>query len=257
MAYLSCHFYSKYLAHQTQICVALPEAYGKPVQKEYPLLYLLHGRGDDSTSWLRLSSVERFADEHRVAVVMPSAETSFYMDGIYGKRFFSYLTIELPAVVQQWFPVTSSPESTYIAGLSMGGYGALKIALSMPERFAGIGIFSAGIRPDLLPDFAPTPEENDILHENIRLAFGEPPMKAENIPQELLRMRLQEGRKIPPILHYEGSEDMLYEMNRDFRVFAESLPIPYHYEEWPGEHNWVFWEEALRKLFEAFFTERE
>lgn len=255
MAYISCHFYSRYLAHQTQICLALPEAYGKPFQESYPVLYLLHGRGDDCTSFLRNSSVERLADEYGVAVVMPSAETGFYVDGTCGKRFYSYMTRELPAVVRQWFPVSARPEQTWLAGLSMGGYGALRIGLSLPERFAGIGIFSSGIRPDQFPDFAPTPEENEILHENIRLAFGAAPMSPKDIPQELLRMRLQEGRPVPRILHYEGCQDMLYEMNQEFRSFAESLPIRYHYEEWQGEHDWIFWEEALKKLFHEFFGE--
>lgn len=253
MAVIDCHFYSKYLAHQTEICVILPEIYGKPPKAEYPLLYLLHGRGDDCTSWLRNSNIERYADERNVAVVMPSAETSFYMDGVCGKRFFTFLTKELPCVVRLWFPVSKKAEKTYLAGLSMGGYGALKIGLTYPEAFAGIGIFSAGIRPDKMPDFALTPEENEILHENIRQAFGAGDFKPENIPQELILARIREGKKIPPVCHYEGRQDMLYDMNREFRDFAEAQPIHYRYEEWDGGHDWIFWDEALRRLLEQFF----
>ena len=253
MAYLSFHFSSRYLAHQTQVCVALPEPNGNPMQERYPVLYLLHGRGDDATSYLRNSSIERYAQEHQVVVIMPSAETSFYVDGRVGKRFFSYLTKELPVVARQWFPISRDKKDTFLAGLSMGGYGALKIGLTLPEHFSGIGVLSAGIRPDQMPDFMPTEEENEILHENVRLAFGEAGMDADDIPQELLKKLVQEGREVPPIYHMEGTMDMLYEMNQDFRTLARTLPVPYHYEEWEGGHDWIFWEKALDKLFTEFF----
>ena len=256
MAYINCRFYSKYLAHQTNVCVLLPELYGREPQDAYPVIYLLHGRGDDCTSYTRNSCIERYADEHGIIVVMPTAETSFYVDGVSGKRYFSYLTGELPELVRTWFPITRDPDCTFIGGLSMGAYGALKIGLTFPERFAGIGILSAGIRPDLLPDFAPTEEENEILHENIAQAFGTE-MAPENIPQVMIESILAEGRKVPAIRHYEGKQDMLYEMNEDFRKFAESRPLDYKYEEWDGLHDWVFWDTALQKMLNAFFGGKE
>ena len=253
MTYISCRFYSKYLAHQTEICVLLPDTCNMEPEKDCPVIYLLHGKGDDCTGYTRLSPVERYAEAHQVAVIMPSAESSFYVDGVYGKRYFSYMTKELPDVVHRCFSLTRDPKKTYIAGLSMGGYGALKIGLSEPERFAGIGVFSAGVRPDQFPDFEPTEMGNEILHEDVRRAFGDGPLSPENIPQELLRARVAEGRSIPPIFHYEGSRDFLYEMNQDFRTVAERLPVPYHYFEWDGDHDWVFWDEALRRLFDELF----
>lgn len=256
MATVSYHFYSRYLAHQTQVCAVLPEINEDPLPDSYPVLYLLHGRGDDCTSYIRNSSIERYANEHQVIVIMPSAETSFYVDGVYGKRFFSYMTKELPRAMGHWLPIAQQPDRTFIAGLSMGAYGALKIGLTFPETFAGIGIMSAGIRPDQLPDFMPTREENDILHEDVRRAFGDGTFKPEDDPQELIKTRLSEKRAIPPILHYEGRQDMLYGQNSDFRAFAESLGLNYRYEEWDGEHDWLFWEEALRRLMNAFFKER-
>ncbi|MER2024676.1 MAG: MBL fold metallo-hydrolase [Eubacteriales bacterium] len=96
MAYINCHFYSKYLAHDTEISVVLPELWSGIPEGGYPVMYLLHGRGDDATSWVRRSSIEEYACEHRTAVVMPSAECSFYLDGVFGKRYFSYMTGELP-----------------------------------------------------------------------------------------------------------------------------------------------------------------
>lgn len=257
MAYISCRFYSKYLAHQTNVCVLMPELYGKEPKREYPVIYLLHGRGDDCTCYTRYSNIERYVDEHEVIAVLPTAGTGFYVDGVNGKRYFSYLTKELPEVIRSWLPVTKDPEKTFIAGLSMGAYGALKIGLTYPERFAGIGIMSAGIRPDKLPDFAPTDEENEILHENIRQAFGEDTISPEDNPYELLSARIAEERVIPAIRHYEGRQDMIYDMNHDFRVFAEDLNIDYKYEEWDGGHDWKFWDEAMQKMLDEFFGDKQ
>ena len=253
MAYTSCRFYSKYLAHQTNVCLLIPECNGKEPEGEFPVLYLLHGRGDDCTSYVRNSCIERYAEEHRVLVVLPSGETGFYVDGVNGKRFFSYMTKELPMVMRSWFPVSKDPGRTYITGLSMGAYGALKIGLTYPERFAGIGIMSAAVRPDQFPDFAPTDEENDILHEDVWQAFGKGAMAPEDIPQELILARRREGRPIPPIRHYIGKQDMLYEMNDDFRRFALAEALDYRYEEWDGGHDWIFWDEALPVMLKEFF----
>lgn len=254
MAYISCRFYSKYLAHQTNVCVLMPEFYGKDPKDDYPVLYLLHGRGDDCTSYVRNSRIERYVEECGIIAVLPTAGTSFYVDGVNGKRYFSFLTKELPEIIKSWFPAAKDPSKTYIAGISMGGYGALKIGLTYPEHFAGIGIMSAGIRPDQLPDFAPTDEENEILHENIRQAFGDGTIRPEDIPQNLISVRLAEKRPIPSIRHYEGKQDMIYEMNDDFRKFAENQPLDYRYEEWDGFHDWVFWDEAMQKMFNEFFN---
>lgn len=248
MAYISTHFYSKYLAHDTQITIALPDDPNQIPKGGFPLLYLLHGRGDDATSWIRRSSIEEYACGHGLAVVMPSAECSFYRDGVSGKRYFSYMTKELPRLVKAWFPVTKDPGRTCIAGLSMGGYGALRIGLSCPEAFSAIGIMSAGIRPDQIPDYEETDTGNEILHEDIRAAFGEGTMKPEDNPFEMILDRIREGRRIPGILHYEGKQDMLYGMNQDFRNFALENGLDYIYEEWDGFHDWKFWNRAIEKM---------
>lgn len=255
MALFQCNFFSRYLSHETQVEVFLPDDNGSV--KPYRVLYLLHGRGDSCSSWVRNTSIEQYANQYGIALVMPFAETSFYVDGVYGKRYYSYLTKELPEKLLGWFPLSARPEETYMAGLSMGGYGALKIGLTLPERFAAIGVFSVGIRPDLFPDFCPTPEDNEILHEDVRRAFGDHGMQEKDIPEALLRKCVEENRAIPQIFHYEGKQDMLYEMNADFRDYASKLPVPYRYEEWDGEHCWAFWDEAIQKFLREIFPFEE
>src|SRR6476619_7886720 len=103
---------------------------------ETPVLYLLHGLSDDDTIWLRRTSIERYVAALGLAVVMPQVHRSFYTDEAYGNRYWTYLSEELPEIVHGFFRLSRRREDTFVAGLSMGGYGALKWALRDPGRFA-------------------------------------------------------------------------------------------------------------------------
>ena len=252
MALFQCTFFSKYLAYDTQVNVILPEDRSSLPEKAegkatYPVLYLLHGRGDNCTSWLRNSRIEQLACQHQIAVVMPSAEDSFYVDSVNGKRYFSYMTKELPALMQRWFPISSEPEHTFIAGLSMGGYGTLKLGLTEPERYAGIAFFSAATDPQQLYNLFDDPMDSSIINDNLNRVFGGLPFPAEYIPIELLKARIKEGCRIPPMIQFEGKQDMLYDMNQQFLQEAKQLGQSIHYEEWDGEHDWKFWDVAIER----------
>ena len=123
---LNCHFRSAVLRRNTSITVILPtpEEESAPIQKDMKVLYLLHGLHGDETSWMRYTSIERYASESVIAVVMPGVGNSFYQDMAHGERFYTYMTEELPKFIEGLFPVSRKREDTYIAGLSMGGYGA-------------------------------------------------------------------------------------------------------------------------------------
>src|SRR5262245_52048408 len=123
MALLTCHVYSEALEVKTTISIVLP----RTTKGEAPVLYLLHGRTDDHTSWQRYTSIERYAEAAGLAVVMPSAHNSFYADEVRGHPYWTYVSEELPSIVQSLFRVSDRPEDTFVAGLSMGGYGALKL----------------------------------------------------------------------------------------------------------------------------------
>ena len=151
MALLHVHYFSDALGVQTSVEVILPEmkqGIGVEASGECELpkvLYLLHGYSDDHTIWQRRTSVERYAAAHNLAVIMPGVNHSFYCNEFHGERYWDFVSQELPAVMHRFFRLSDKPEDTFVAGLSMGGYGAMKLALNFPERFGAAASFSGAV----------------------------------------------------------------------------------------------------------------
>ena len=139
MAFLRCEIAAESLRMATAVDVILPD---KGDLHDAKTLYLLHGLTDDCTGWTRYTAVERYARERGMAVVLPEVQRSFYTDMVYGLPYFTYVSEELPAVCRRMFGLAAAREQNYIFGLSMGGYGAMKCALTYPERYAGAASFS-------------------------------------------------------------------------------------------------------------------
>src|SRR3954464_2876128 len=152
MALVRCDFFSDVLGLSTSMTVVLPQATsaqigmtGAATGGDAPVLYLLHGLSDDDTIWLRRTSIARYAAPLGLAVVMPQVGRSFYTDEAHGNRYWTFLSEELPAVVGSFFRISDRREDTFVAGLSMGGYGAVKWALRQPERFAAAATLSGAL----------------------------------------------------------------------------------------------------------------
>lgn len=153
MALIRCNFFAETLELATSMTVLLPQPTTAQIGVEDgpednappPVLYLLHGLTDDDTAWTRYTSIERYAAERGLAVVMPQVHRSFYADEAYGMRFWGFLSEELPRIVQRFFRVSDRREDTYVAGLSMGGYGAMRWALRQPERFSAAATLSGAL----------------------------------------------------------------------------------------------------------------
>ena len=152
-----CNFFSKALLNHVDVDILLPgvgdnDCVGASLediyapQKPFPVLYLLHGALDDHTMWLRHTNIEEFAEKAGLAVVMPSGQNGFYTNAKYGLNYFDFITKELPLFVQKYFPVSTKREDTYIAGPSMGGYGASKCALR-PDLYAAFADLSGAVDP--------------------------------------------------------------------------------------------------------------
>lgn len=242
MALINCKFFSETLLIHTEIIVIIPQP---PMVPEEPIdpnhkhkvLYLLHGLSDDQTAWTRQTSIERYANDYGIAVVMPAVNRSFYADMHYGAKYWTFITEELPLFVQRMFAISSKREDNYVAGLSMGGYGAFKLALRHPERFNAAASLSGAL------DIAPRKEESPEIFTQV-YGDADKPLAVEDDLIKLLGER--KPAELPRLFQCCGTEDFLYEDNIRFRDVARQHDISLHYEEEPGDHNWGYWDMKIQ-----------
>lgn len=259
MALMQVSFYAQTLGLCTQAYVILPQqthgigVSGTKTKKDrYPVLYLLHGASDDHTIWLRRTNIERYVAKMGLAVVMPAVHLSRYENMVHGPKYYDYITKELPQIMQSFFPISAEPEDQYIAGLSMGGMGALKFGLTKPEQYAAVGVFSSG---NLFYR-----EEGHYMKQKNRLSGGAPIMEAiygtssheglkgsEWDPFVAAEAALKKGQAMPRFYHVCGTEDFLLDSARLTKEWFEQHPqIDYTYQEAPGAHTWDFWDEWIQ-----------
>ncbi len=143
------NFFSDTLGMRTMLGAILPQRSFKDARlgkrPAYRTLYLLHGYSDDHTAWQRWTSIERYAEKHNLAVIMPAVQLSFYTDMAHGGKYWQFISEEIPVIARDLFPLSSNRADTFVAGLSMGGYGAFKLALSHPDRFAAAASLSGAV----------------------------------------------------------------------------------------------------------------
>lgn len=264
MALVSLDLYSYELAMNTQATVILPERRGvphSPHDEPYPVLYLLHGHGQDHTSWTRLTRLEFYLQNSDVIVVMPNGNRGSYVDGVNTHRYGTYLTEELPRAMKNWFNITSDRTHTFIGGMSMGGYGTLRAALSRPDLYGAACALSAGIRMGSLDlngqaDKGLTIPTVPEIDRNFQNTFG-PWDEYDGSPFDLKHLARQvsagSGPK-PRILQLCGTEDPLREQNADFAEFlrSECPNISHTYQESPGIHDFNFWDRECVTMLKFF-----
>jgi S-formylglutathione hydrolase FrmB len=221
--------------------VLLPEPSAQQTARPaHPVLFLLHGLSDDETAWARFSSVERYVQTLNLAVVMPNVHRSYYSNMKHGYRYWDFISEELPNKARALFPLSTRRELNFVAGLSMGGYGALKLGLSKPESFSAIASLSSSCD---LRSLRGRPEE-------LALVFGDIAgiRKSGGDLQELARTAASSGGPNPKIFQSCGTEDELLPGNRDFRDFIAPLGFDYTYEEAPGAHDWAYWDQGIQRI---------
>lgn len=214
--------------------------------EDFPVLYLLHGLSDDASAWQRYSTIESLARYYGLVVVMPSGGRSIYADQDNGQAYFTYITEHLPAYLSKMFRFTREREKTFVAGLSMGGYGAFKAAFLHPEMYAAALSLSGLLVLD--PAMIPPDKMYDpkLMHE-LDLVFGGLGTVAgsTNDPVTWLKWYASEPARFPKLSISCGTEDDLLEMSR---FFANGLRLgggSVDYEEHPGKHNWDYWTEHI------------
>jgi putative tributyrin esterase len=245
MALIRCEFFSDVLGQSTEATVLLPQATTRQVGmggvaggSAHPVLYLLHGRSDDHTAWTRRTSIERYLAETDLAVVMPTGHRGFYTDQAAGYDYWTFLTEELPAVMRSFFPLSDRREDTFAAGLSMGGYGALKWALRRPQDLAAAASLSGKL--DVL--------DADWTAREWRTTFGDPESAAEAGDELFSLAEALDPGECPPLYQWCGTEDELLPENRRFAEHARTLGLPILVEEGPGHHEWDAWDRMIQRV---------
>src|SRR5918912_1701636 len=227
MALLRCDVFSDALGLSTSLTVILPQPTttqigleGDAGDEPPPVLYLLHGLSDDDTIWTRRTSIERYVAPLGLAVVMPQVHRSFYTDEAYGGRYWTFVAEELPELVRRFFRVSERREDTFVAGLSMGGYGALKLALRQPERFAAAASLSGAL--DLVDlSRRPRPEGPALWR---RVFGGRVSAGAED--DLFAPLRRGDAARLPALHVSCGTEDELLASNRRFVSACGAAGIP-------------------------------
>jgi len=252
------NFFSEVLTIRSTMYVLLPqrslaETKTKRTPK-YRTLYLMHGHSDDHTAWMRWSAIEKYVEGLNLAVVMPAGNLSFYTDMAYGKNYCQFVSEEVPTVVRNMFPLSDKREDNFVAGLSMGGYGAFKLALTYPERYAAAASLSGAVDIREVVKRHKGDPANEAWLAEMRNVFGDL-SKVPNSKHDLFTLaKIVSKSTIKPRLYQCcGTEDFLYADNVRFRDYVRKLPLDLTYEEDPGEHVWSYWDKMIQNVLAWMF----
>jgi S-formylglutathione hydrolase FrmB len=257
MALVRCDYFSDVLEMGTSMTVLLPqttsaqigvsgsERPGRDPADGAPVLYLLHGLSDDATAWTRYTSIERYVEPLGVAVVMPQVARSFYLDQAHGGRYWEHLSQEVPAVAEAFFRLSGSRDDTFVAGLSMGGYGAMKWALHQPERFAAAASFSGAL------DLATRQASGALRPDLADAAVGDRQVAgSDDDLLALLERRAAASVDLPALYVSCGTDDELVSESHAFLAAADRLGVEVTRDLGPGGHEWSYWDRQVQRVLD-------
>lgn len=246
--------FSKILDKDTNITIITPNDLSK--QKTYKVAYVLHGLCGNNKTWLDYSMLSVYALYGNTIYILPDAERSFYANMEYGFRYFDYITEELPTICKNLLPISSHKEDTIILGGSMGGYGALVCALSKPEQYGICGAFSSCclfLKQGL----------SDMKHNNIKYQqqFGKQLINdfttifGTNLswkPEYDILELFKNLKQFPQIYLTCGTNDFFYSDHIHFCNELKSKNIPFSFEQWNAQHDFIYFDEALKKMISKY-----
>lgn len=259
MALINANFYSCKLHRQVTFNAIVPvgkfSVTSEPIRAKTPFktLYLLHGLCGNYTDWVTHTRIAQLAEARDLAVIMPSADNSFYTDNenacaMYGEFF----GCELVKITREMFPLSGKREDTFIAGLSMGGFGAVRTGLKYHETFGAIAGLSSALITEVALKSDNTPPGPVGRRSYFESVFGDlhKLLGSDNDPKALAAALKASGAKIPEIYLTCGTEDFLLEQNRNFHNFLTEKNIAHTYIEPPGSHTWEFWDEHISNVLD-------
>lgn len=250
MAFFEIEYHSTVLEMERRVNVIYPDADAvepsRMTDTDIPVLYLLHGMGGNENSWRKRTNIERLLRHTNLIVIMPSTDLAWYTNTTYGLKYYDAIAKELREVMQRFFPnMSRKREKTFIAGLSMGGYGAYKIALTT-DQFSYAGSFSGAIGIGL----------DDVNIEDLpggtlnywQGVFGD--LKAAGVEQHFLTTMAKKSDKRTKFYAWCGEQDFLYKANQVAVKELKKLGLKLDYKHSPGKHEWYYWEKQLEYLLE-------
>ena len=235
-------FQSAALGRPMRYRILLPKRYFES-SRYYPVLYLLHGYAGDYQNWSTLTDLVKYAERVPIIIVMPDAGNSWYVDsaGVPQDKFEQYIVHDLVAEVENNWRALRSPHRRGIAGLSMGGYGAVHLALKHLDMFA-VAVSLSGALNAALPEL----EQRADLRASLQQTFGAATSKtrAQNDVYQLAAKA--DPAKLPYLDIDCGNDDVTFlEPNRRFAAALTQRKIVFEYHEYPGDHNWQYWDKRL------------
>ena len=267
MAVIKTNFLSRALGFQTNITLVLPSFSFADLMNpsnqvyvpgmKFQTLWLLHGFSGDDSDYVNFSNIVRYADANKLAVVMPPAFNARYSDQEDGAKYFSFVVDELPLFCRSYFPLSHKREDNFVAGLSMGGAGAMKCALARPEQYAA-ALCMSGVGKKAGP--------NDSLKRSA-ITFGpkDPKTYSNSGVQEIrpgspddtyfqAEQNVKLHKPLPKFYITCGDKDFALEGCREAQQMLKDLGYSVDYEEVPGYgHEWDFWDLSLRKTISSWF----
>jgi S-formylglutathione hydrolase FrmB len=245
-------FESKLLNRKVSFGVLLPADYAGQASRTrvYPVVYLLHGLDGHYNNWFEKTSVKQLGDE--LIIVTPEGENGWYTDSstVPNDRYESYIIQELIPEIDSRFRTIADWSGRAIAGLSMGGYGAVKFGLKHPEMFSLVGSFSGVF------DAASRTEKTGNKWPSIPAVFGPEGSRtrAENYIFALVRDLPTEKIASLPFIYFDcGTEDTFYAINREFATLLVEKKVPHEFRELPGKHGWPYWDQQAQEFLRVAY----
>ncbi len=252
------NFFSQTLEMETTITIVAPDKFSSQPLK---VVYLLHGICGRSGDWVDYTMLPNYSKNYHAVFIMPEVARSFYSDMKYGLKYFSYITEELPLMINSIFQISKRRDDIAIIGASMGGYGALKCALTKPDQYSFCGAFSSPciMLKEHLEYSEGAKKFKELFGERLftdfQAVFGE---TIDWNPQEdvIELAKKAKGKTIKPNFYLAcGTEDSFYNDNKRFQGILHDLSYNSVFEDWNGNHDWIFFDEALKRALKYWHHE--
>ena len=246
MAYININYESKILGMPVMMNALIPQGRG-----EYQSLYLLHGAGGDYTTWLAKSKVAEYVENTNISVIMISGNNKCFVNNVHGKKYFQFLTEEVTETCTKWFGLSSKREDRYIAGMSMGGYGAVYAGLNRPDLYNSVFSYSGLLDVKLRYENPQGFNMYQIFGNREEFEKGNYDL-LDCVKEDNVRRNVD---NYPKFYIRCGLQDSIIDMSRRWHDAAEESGFTSDYYETAGGHDFIFWDKCIHETVEIITGE--